>query len=201
MKNIKKILIANRGEIAIRIACTARKMGIEVTGVFASDDTGSAHVPHMDDSVDLGSGPVTHTYLNIEKIIRAAKEKSCDAIHPGYGFLSENHRFAEICHQNGIIFIGPEPSVIKLLGNKIKALEYVKSIGIPVLESFPVDLDSVKRLNGEIRYPVIVKASAGGGGKAMRLVRSKNELVEAVETAIHEANSYFDDSEVFWRDT
>ena len=197
MIKISKILIANRGEIAVRIIKTVKKMGIQTVGVFASDDHDSLHVKMADQVVNLGSGMLKDTYLNISRLISTAKEYNCDAIHPGYGFLSENHLFAKACSDNDIIFIGPSSEIIRLMGNKTEACKYVESLGIPVPFSLKGSVDDLLSLNGQVKFPCLVKAVAGGGGKAMRKVLSANGFKETIESASREAETYFGNGEIY----
>ncbi|MBN2612468.1 MAG: ATP-grasp domain-containing protein [Bacteroidales bacterium] len=194
---IKKILIANRGEIAVRIARTAKEMGISTVTVYAEDDHDSPHIGVADEAYCLGSGNLTDTYLNIQKIIDVTKAAKCDAIHPGYGFLSENAEFARACIDNNVVFIGPSPGVIKLMGNKREANHFVKSLGIPVLEALPV-VDNFKKLPESLPpFPLLVKAVAGGGGKGMKIAGSQKELKDALESASREALTAFGNGEVY----
>lgn len=197
MKKIDKILIANRGEIAIRVARTAIEMNISPVGIYASDDLNSLHLKKMDESIHIGKGALEETYLNIKKIIDGAKNLNCNAIHPGYGFLSENPDFAEACENEGLIFIGPSSVVMRLMGNKLKASEYAKSLGIPTLHNLQLTTGSLSALNGDVQFPVLVKAIAGGGGKAIHIARTKAELADAVEIASREAKAYFANGSVY----
>src|SRR5690554_6196148 len=168
MNHIKKILIANRGEIAIRIMRTCREMDILSVAVFSEADRTSLHVRYADEAYYIGKAPSAESYLNIEKIIETAKACNADAIHPGYGFLSENSQFAKRCEEEGILFIGPSPDVIDRMGDKIKARETMKSAGIPVVPGTEGSIDSEEEAFRAIRViglPVMIKASAGGGGK------------------------------------
>ncbi|MFO7657352.1 MAG: biotin carboxylase N-terminal domain-containing protein [Bacteroidales bacterium] len=194
---LKKILIANRGEIAVRIARTAKDMGISTVSVYAGDDTGSWHVQACDESFGLGTGELADTYLNIPKIIDIAKAAGCDAIHPGYGFLSENAAFSHACTENDLVFIGPSAEVIRLMGNKQEANHYVRSLGIPVLDSVPVS-ENFDHMQGSVfHFPVLIKAAAGGGGKGMRIVKDRSELKSAVESASRESETAFGDGTVY----
>jgi acetyl/propionyl-CoA carboxylase alpha subunit len=196
-KPLKKILIANRGEIALRIIRTARKMGISTVSLYTEIEAGNRWAEESDESFSLGKGNLSETWLNIEKIIRIAFETGSDAVHPGYGFLAENYRFAEACHQQNIAFIGPSSPVLKLMGDKINAREWARSLDIPVPESFignPVQLLSLKHT---MPYPVIVKAVAGGGGKGMRLVTSPGEIENVLNTTSNEALQYFGDNRIY----
>ena len=192
----KKLLIANRGEIACRIARTARRMGIRVTSVFSQADEDALHKEIADEGWFLGSGPVAANYLNTEKIITAARECGADAIHPGYGFLSESGDFAEQCRRAGLIFVGPTPETMRLVGAKFSARNLAKRIGVPVLPGYDgetQDTHIFKTAAERIGYPVMVKASAGGGGRGMRVVWHSNDLAGAIESATREAKAAFGD--------
>ncbi len=200
MHNIKKILIANRGEIAVRIMRTCREMGISTVAVFSDADRTSQHVRYADEAWHIGKAPSSESYLNVEKILETAKISGADAIHPGYGFLSENARFARRCQEEGIIFIGPSPEVIEQMGDKIKARETMLKAGIPVVPGTEGSVDSEEEALAAIReigLPVMIKASAGGGGKGMRLVHNESEVVSAVRAARSEAKSAFGDDAVY----
>ncbi len=196
----KKILIANRGEIAVRIMRTCRVMGIESVAVYSEPDKNALHVAVADEAVPIGPASPLESYLVIDKIIAAAKEAGADAIHPGYGFLSENPVFAEVCEENGITFIGPSAESMRLMGDKVSAREIVSKAGAPVapgMDGASSDVTAFKKLADKVGYPVLIKASAGGGGKGMRLVNSPGELGEALEAAQREAKNAFDDDRVF----
>lgn len=195
--NIKKILIANRGEIALRVMKTCRSMGISTVAVFSDADRNSLHPAAADEAIHIGNSPASESYLDVEKIIAAAKKSGADAIHPGYGFLAENAAFARKCETEKIIFIGPSSEAIEKMGSKAGARQLMKSCGVPVVPGYDGNDQSVKKLASEavtIGFPVLIKASAGGGGKGMRIVRKKEDLEEAVETAQREAKSSFGDS-------
>jgi acetyl-CoA carboxylase, biotin carboxylase subunit len=200
MNHIKKILIANRGEIAIRIMRTCREMDITSVAVFSEADRTSQHVRYADEAYYIGKAPSSESYLNIEKIIETAKLSGADAIHPGYGFLSENARFAKRCKEEGIIFIGPSPEVIDQMGDKIKARDTMTNAGIPVVPGTKGSVDNEEEaLNAiiEIGLPVMIKASAGGGGKGMRLVHHEKDIVSGVRAARSEAKTAFGDDSVY----
>lgn len=197
---IKKILIANRGEIAVRVMRSSREMGIKNVAVYSEADRTSRHVSYADEAVCIGPAPSNESYLVIDKIIEAAKKTGADAIHPGYGFLSENEQFAERCSKEGIIFIGPTPQAIRAMGDKIMARQTMIKAGVPVVPGTKEKLKKEKEalsVAKKIGYPIMVKASAGGGGKGMRLVQKKNELWEAVCAARSEALSSFGDDTVY----
>ncbi len=196
-KIIQKILIANRGEIAVRIIKTAKKLGVKTVAVFSDSDNDSWHKELADEAYPLASGDLKDTYLNIDKIISIAKASNADAIHPGYGFLSENAKFALACEQNNLIFIGPTSKVMQQMGNKIEARKIAKEIDIPITESVEGSIDELMKKDIEISYPLIVKAAAGGGGKGMKIINSKSELKENLESAFREATNYFGDGTVY----
>ncbi|MBA4409690.1 MAG: biotin carboxylase N-terminal domain-containing protein [Bacteroidota bacterium] len=191
------LLIANRGEIAVRIIRAAKKNGIRSVAIYAVDDADSLHVSLADEAVLLSGGTLAETYLNQEKIIQIALESKADAIHPGYGFLSENFGFAQKVADAGLIFIGPSPENIRLMGEKNQALDYVRSLGIPVLKSFRGTIDEILQHAPEMEFPVMVKASGGGGGKGMVICNSAEELIPALEKAERQAVSYFGNGELF----
>ncbi len=197
---MKKILVANRGEIALRIMKTARKMGIKTVAVYSEADRWSPHVKFADEAVCLGKAPSSESYLAMEKVIAAAKETAADAIHPGYGFLSENDVFAQMVVDHGIAFIGPRPHAIKLMGNKLAAKEAVRKYQIPMVpgtEEAITDVVLAKKIAQQIGFPILIKAAAGGGGKGMRIVGSLEELPEQMNRAISEAQAAFGDGAVF----
>ncbi len=200
MKRIKKILIANRGEIAIRIMRTCRELDIETVAVFSEADRTSQHVRYAHEAWYVGKAPSHESYLNIDKIIEVAKASNADAIHPGYGFLSENAAFARRCQEEGIIFIGPSPEVIGQMGDKIQAREAMMQAGIPVVPGTAGSVNAEEEALDAIReigLPVMIKASAGGGGKGMRLVYKEENIVSAVRAARSEAKSSFGDDSVY----
>jgi propionyl-CoA carboxylase alpha chain len=197
---MKKILIANRGEIALRVMKTAQKMGIKTVAVFSTADRNSPHVKFADEAVCIGEAPSNESYLLGSKIIRIAKELNVDAIHPGYGFLSENADFAEEAEKNGIIFIGPRSKAIRIMGSKLAAKDAVKKYDIPMVPGIDeaiTDVEKAKKIAIEIGYPILIKASAGGGGKGMRVVEKEKDLEDQMKRAISEAESAFGDGSVF----
>ncbi|WP_338358086.1 acetyl-CoA carboxylase biotin carboxylase subunit [Yeosuana marina] len=197
---MKKILVANRGEIAIRVMKTAQKMGIKTVAVFSTADRHAPHVKFADEAVCIGEPPSTQSYLRGDKIIEVAKQLHVDAIHPGYGFLSENSEFAELCEQINIVFIGPRSKAIKIMGSKLAAKEAVKHYNIPMVPGIDeaiTDISKAKEIAKEIGFPILIKASAGGGGKGMRIVEKENELESQMNRAISEATSAFGDGSVF----
>ncbi|MGK9369551.1 acetyl-CoA carboxylase biotin carboxylase subunit [Melioribacter sp. Ez-97] len=194
---IKKILIANRSEIAVRIIQTAREMDIKTVTIYSSDDRNSYYNRISDESVFIGDGSLKDTYLNIDKIIEAAKNSGADAIHPGYGFLAENADFAQACVDNNLIFIGPSPQAIRTMGNKLNARKLAGRLNVPVLKGITGDVNTILKGADNLEFPLIIKAVAGGGGKGMRIINSKNELPGALEAAGREAKSYFGDGTVY----
>ncbi len=200
MIEIKKILVANRGEIALRVMRSAKEMGIATVAVFSDADRKAPHVAYADEAVCLGAAPSAESYLNTEKILKACRELGVDAIHPGYGFLSENSQFARQVMDAGIVFIGPSPESIRVMGDKLEAKNAVAAYDIPMVPGVnrPVDkLNEAREIAAEIGYPILIKASAGGGGKGMRVVRSEDELEESMQRAISEAKSAFGNGAVF----
>src|SRR5580693_4924714 len=196
----KKILIANRGEIALRVIRTCREMGIKTVAVYSTADKESLHVKFADEAVCIGKPASFDSYLNIPHIMAAAEITNADAIHPGYGFLAENARFAEICGEHEIKFIGPTPAMINAMGDKITAKETMIKAGVPVVpggQGLLESLDDAKRLAYEIGYPVILKATAGGGGKGMRVVWEESEMERAYTTARAEAGASFKNDGVY----
>lgn len=197
---MKKILVANRGEIAIRVMRTAKKMGIKTVAVYSTADRHAPHVKYADEAVLLGEAPSSQSYLRGDKIIEACKLLNVDAIHPGYGFLSENAEFAELCEHNNIIFIGPRSKAIRVMGSKLAAKETVKAYDIPMVPGIDeaiTDVAKAKLIATEIGFPILIKASAGGGGKGMRVVEKESDLESQMERAISEATSAFGDGSVF----
>ncbi|MCF8273277.1 MAG: acetyl-CoA carboxylase biotin carboxylase subunit [Flavobacteriaceae bacterium] len=197
---MKKILVANRGEIAIRVMKTAQKMGIKTVAVFSTADRNAPHVKFADEAVCIGEPPSNKSYLRGDKIIEVAKKLGVDAIHPGYGFLSENALFAELCEQNNIIFIGPRSKAIKIMGSKLAAKDAVKHYNIPMVPGIDeaiTDVSKAKEIAKEIGFPILIKASAGGGGKGMRVVEKESDLESQMNRAISEATSAFGDGSVF----
>jgi len=200
MKEIKKILVANRGEIAIRVMKTAKKMGIRTVAVYSSADRNALHVKYADEAVLIGEAASNQSYLRGDKIIEVCKELGVDAVHPGYGFLSENSSFAEACEKNNIIFIGPKSKAIEMMGSKLAAKDAVKEYGIPMVpgtEDAITDIDAAKQIATEIGFPILIKASAGGGGKGMRVVEKAEDFVSQMDRAISEATNAFGDGSVF----
>lgn len=197
---MKKILIANRGEIACRVIRTAHKMGIETVAVYSEADRHAPHVTMAGEAVLIGPAASNQSYLNGERIIEAARVTGAEGIHPGYGFLSENARFARMVETAGLIFIGPGPHAIELMGSKLASKEAIRDFGIPLVpgtEEAISDAAEAKRIAREIGFPILIKASAGGGGKGMRIVHSEAVLESQMERAVSEAVSAFGDGSVF----
>ncbi len=200
MPAIKKVLIANRGEIALRVMRSAREMGIKTVAVFSEADRTALHVRYADESICIGPPPSSESYLKAENILTAARKVSADAIHPGYGFLSENADFAGMCEREGINFIGPSSAAIELMGSKLAAKAAVSRFGVPLVPGTAEPIDNIseaKSIASRIGYPVLIKASAGGGGKGMRIVERESEFAQQMERAISEATSAFGDGSVF----
>ena len=200
MKTIKKILIANRGEIAIRVIRTAKKMGIKTVAIYSTVDRNAPHVRYADEAVCVGNAPSSESYLLGDKIIKVAQKLNVDAIHPGYGFLSENSAFAKAVTEAQMIFIGPEAHAIEIMGSKLAAKEAVKAYDIPMVPGIDeaiTDVEKAKAIAAKIGYPILIKASAGGGGKGMRVVEKDSELASQMSTAISEATAAFGDGSVF----
>jgi acetyl-CoA carboxylase biotin carboxylase subunit len=197
---MKKLLVANRGEIAIRVMKTAQKMGIKTVAVYSTADRNAPHVKFADEAVWIGEAPSSQSYLLGSKIIEVAKSLNVDAIHPGYGFLSENADFAEEAEKNNIIFIGPKSKAIKIMGSKLAAKDAVKQYNIPMvpgLDEAITDIEKAKLAAKAIGFPILIKASAGGGGKGMRVVESENDFESQMNRAISEAIAAFGDGSVF----
>ena len=200
MQKINKILIANRGEIALRVMRTAREMGIQTVAIFSEADRNSPHVRFADEAVCVGPAPSNQSYLLGDKIIQICKDLKVDAIHPGYGFLSENAAFCQKVMDAGILFIGPSPESIELMGDKLTSKHTVAKYNIPMVPGTPdavTDRTIAKQKSKEIGYPVLIKASAGGGGKGMRVVENEEEFDEQMDRAVSEAISSFGNGAVF----
>ena len=197
---IKKVLVANRGEIAIRVMRSCREMNIKSVAVFSEADRTSMHVRFADEAYFIGASHASESYLNIDKVIDAAKQSGADAIHPGYGFLSENAKFAQRCEDEGIIFIGPSAYSISSMGDKITARKRMMAAGVPVVPGTAEPISDEKlaiETIREIGLPVMIKASAGGGGKGMRLVKKNDEILSAIRAARSEASASFGDDAVY----
>ncbi len=197
---MKKILVANRGEIALRIMRTAKLMGIKTVAVYSDADRNSPHVLFADEAVLLGPPPSNQSYLRVDKIIEAAKKLNVDAIHPGYGFLSENAGFSQAVSDAGMIFIGPSPYSINMMGSKLSAKAAAQRYNIPMVpgtDGAISDIQVAKKTAAKVGYPILIKASAGGGGKGMRVVENAEEFEEQMQRAVSEAQSSFGDGAVF----
>ena len=197
---VKKILIANRGEIALRIIRACRELGVGTVAVYSKADELSLHTRFADEAICVGPNESSKSYLNIPSILSAAELTDADAIHPGYGFLSENAKFSSICNENNIKFIGPDADTINLMGNKSLAKDTMKKVGVPTIPGSDGDVESyedAKYICTNIGYPVIIKATSGGGGKGMRLVNDESELENAYEMAKVESEAAFSDSSVY----
>ena len=197
---MNKILVANRGEIAFRIMKTLRKMGIKTVAVYSEADRNAPHVRYADEAVCIGEAPSSQSYLQGDRIIEVAKELKVEGIHPGYGFLSENAKFAEAVEKSGIQFIGPRPHAIRIMGSKLAAKDAVKNYNIPMVPGIDeaiTDPERAAKIAQEIGFPILIKASAGGGGKGMRIVDKPEDLKEQMDRAISEATSAFGDGSVF----
>lgn len=195
----KKILIANRGEIAIRIIRACNEMGIKTVAVYSKADKNSLHVKFADEAICIGEGPAVESYLNIPRIIAAGEITNADAIHPGYGFLAENAKFSKICKENGFTFIGPDAEIIDLMGDKVNARNSAKDAGVPIIPGSNT-LSSVEEfleIAEQIGYPVMLKAVAGGGGKGMRVIKNANEAEKGFNIIQNEAGMAFNNSEIY----
>jgi len=195
----KKVLIANRGEIAMRVLRACRSLGIRTVAIHSTADEAALHVRFADEAVCIGPPEAAKSYLNVPAIIAAAEVTNADAVHPGYGFLSENAAFAELCKKCRLTFIGPTPEAMRSWGDKVSSRENAKRFGLPLLPGTGVlkDADHAAAMAAEIGYPVILKASGGGGGRGMRIVRNASEIQRAYETARHEANVGFKNPDVY----
>jgi acetyl-CoA carboxylase, biotin carboxylase subunit len=196
----QKILVANRGEIALRVICACKELGIATVAVYSEADRNSLHVRFADEAVCIGPARSSESYLNIPQVISAAEITNVDAIHPGYGFLSENANFAKVCEASEITFIGPTPEVIEMMGEKDRARREVKTAGLPTIPGSDGVIQGEQQLAAEaekIGYPLILKASAGGGGRGMRIVRNQGELLPAYQTASSEAQQAFGNPDVY----
>jgi propionyl-CoA carboxylase alpha chain len=197
---LKKILVANRGEIALRVMRSAREMGIQTVAVYSEADRNSPHVRYADEAVCIGPAASSQSYLRGDKIIEVCKDLGVDGIHPGYGFLSENAGFARSVKEAGITFIGPSPEAMEMMGSKLAAKAAAKAYNIPLVpgtEEAISDVDAAREIAKEIGFPILIKASAGGGGKGMRIVERSEEFKEQLQLAISEATSAFGDGSVF----
>nr|MBN2276280.1 acetyl-CoA carboxylase biotin carboxylase subunit [candidate division Zixibacteria bacterium] len=199
-KLFKKILVANRGEIAVRILNACGLLGIPTLAVYSSADKGAVHAMMADEAVEIGPPPPNESYLAIDRIIKAAVDYKCDAIHPGYGFLAENPRLPEACEKAGIVFIGPTAEAMRLMGNKVESRKKMAEAGVPLIPGMKTagaSLVAFEQAADKTGYPVLIKAAAGGGGKGMRIVRESSELKAAIEAAMREAKNAFGDDTVY----
>jgi len=198
-KSFRSILVANRAEIAVRVMRTAKQLGYRTIAIYSEADAAAPHVKAADDAVLIGPAPVAESYLDIDRVLAAAKESGAEAIHPGYGFLSENAAFARACEQAGLVFIGPPADAIDLMGNKAQAKRRMIESGVPCVPGYEGEDQSdavfVEAAN-EIGFPIMVKAAAGGGGRGMRLVTDADQLVTALELARSEAANAFGSGEL-----
>ncbi len=198
--SIKKILVANRGEIAIRVMRSAKELGIKTVAVYSEADKLLPHASYADEAVNIGPAAASESYLVQDKIIDACKKTGADAIHPGYGFLSENASFAERVEKEGLIFIGPSPEAIRIMGDKLTSKQTVQKFNVPLVPGMdePInDVAKAKKVANDIGYPVMIKASAGGGGKGMRIVHDPKDFEEQMDRAMSEARNSFGNDEVF----
>ena len=199
-KKIQKLLVANRGEIALRVMRSAREMGLSTVAVFSEADRNAPFVRFADEAVCIGPAASKKSYLVIEKLVKVCKDLKVDAVHPGYGFLSENGDFARALEKAGVIFVGPSPEAMKVMGDKLAAKEAVKGHGVPLVpgtEGAVSGLEEAMKVAKTISFPILIKAAAGGGGKGMRIVEKEDELKEGLERAISEAQNAFGDGSVF----
>ena len=199
-KKIKKVLVANRGEIAVRVMRCCRDMDIRSVAVYSNCDATALHVRTADEAYAIGPSPSSESYLAVDKILNVAKQSGADAVHPGYGFLAENAAFAERCEKNGLVFIGPRPETIRLLGDKLLARDTALKAKLPVVPGADIGghgLDNALAVAGDIGFPILIKAAAGGGGKGMRVVESEDQFAESMSSAAREAESAFGDNRVY----
>jgi len=200
MKFFEKLLIANRGEIAIRVMRACRELDIETVAIYSSADKNALHVKYADEAFHVGDAHPSKSYLNMERIVDIAKKSGAEAVHPGYGFLAENYRFAKLCDDENVIFVGPRWKTIKAMGSKIGSKQMMQDAGVPVIpgtEGGIKNIDDAKKVAAEIGYPVIVKASAGGGGIGMQIVQDEKALEDAINASMRIAQSAFGDATVF----
>ncbi|MDQ2967835.1 MAG: acetyl-CoA carboxylase biotin carboxylase subunit [Actinomycetota bacterium] len=200
MAVFSKVLVANRGEIAIRVFRTLRELGIGTVAVYSDVDRNSAHVTYADEAYLIGGGPPAESYLNQERILDAARRAGAEAVHPGYGFLAENAAFARACGEQGLVWIGPPPEAIEAMGSKIEARERMRAAGVPIIPGVTEPVESaeeVRRLGDELGWPIAIKASAGGGGKGLKVVRDPAEVERSFESARREGEAYFSDPAVY----
>ncbi|MGE5435467.1 MAG: acetyl/propionyl/methylcrotonyl-CoA carboxylase subunit alpha, partial [Candidatus Doudnabacteria bacterium] len=195
-----KILVANRGEIAIRVFRTLRELGIGTVAVYSEADRGSLHVAAADQAYLIGPGPAAESYLNQERLLETAARSGAEAVHPGYGFLAENAKFARACQAAGLVWIGPPPEAIDVMGSKTAARETMRAAGVPIVPGTTAPVESaedVRRIGDELGWPIAIKASAGGGGKGLKVVAGPDEADRAYESARREGEAYFSDPDVY----
>lgn len=200
MKFFEKVLVANRGEIAIRVMRACRELGVETVAIYSDADKNALHVKYADEAFHVGEAPPSKSYLNIDRILEVAKKSGAEAVHPGYGFLAENYRFARRCQEEGVTFIGPSWQTIEMMGSKIGSKKTMRDVGVPVVpgtEGGVRNVDEARKISEEIGYPVLVKASAGGGGIGMQIVENEAGLEDAINAGMRIAGSAFGDSTVF----
>ncbi|TGE28641.1 acetyl-CoA carboxylase biotin carboxylase subunit [Hymenobacter metallicola] len=200
MKEIKKLLVANRGEIALRVLRSAKEMGLQTVAIYSEADRNALHVRYADEAVCVGGPQSSESYLRGDAILEVCRRLGVDAIHPGYGFLSENAEFARMVTEAGLIFVGPSPEAMNIMGDKLSAKQAVKAYNIPLVpgtDEAISDVEEAKRIAAEVGFPILIKASAGGGGKGMRIVNNAAEFEEQMQLAINEATSAFGDGSVF----
>jgi pyruvate carboxylase subunit A len=200
MKFFEKVLVANRGEIAIRVMRACRELGVETVAIYSDADTNSLHVKYADEAFHVGEAPPSRSYLNIDRILEVAKKSGAEAVHPGYGFLAENYRFAHRCQEEGVTFIGPSWQTIEMMGSKIGSKKTMRDVGVPVVpgtEGGVRNVEEARTISEEIGYPVLVKASAGGGGIGMQIVEDESGLEDAINAGMRIAGSAFGDPTVF----
>src|SRR5260370_27816745 len=196
----RKIMIANRGEIALRIIRTCKRLGVKTVAVYSEPDLESTHVTSADEAYQIGSGPPADSYLNISKIIEAAKKSRVEAVHPGYGFLAENADFAAACEESGLVFIGPSSKVLGNVANKFESKRFAKAAGVPFRPVANRQIESVEEAEAEARkigFPILLKAAVGGGGRGMRIAKTVKDLEKGFETARSEANKGFGHAEIY----
>ena len=197
---LKKILIANRGEIAVRIIKACQEMGVPSLAVYSEADRASLHVQLADEAVCLGPPPAVESYLDMDRIIKTAREAGADAIHPGYGFLAENAEFARRCEKENIVFIGPNSKALALVGDKVRSRQTMEKAGVPIIpgmKGLATDFSEFESEAKKIGYPVMIKASAGGGGRGMRIAHTELSLRNSYKTARQEAQTAFGDSSIY----
>ena len=195
----KKVLVANRGEIAVRILRACEERGLATVAVYSDADRNALHVRYADEAFNIGPAPSRESYLRIDKLLEVAHKAGAEAIHPGYGFLSENEDFAEACESEGIAFIGPPAAAIRAMGDKVEARRSMRAAGVPVVPGTPEGLrdEEAAAIATQIGYPLLIKASAGGGGKGMRTVRRPEDLLSSLDAARREAKNAFGDDTVY----